>query len=318
MVKRLALFAALLALAASIGLAGQFPSKTITVLIPKAPGGGTDLTARTMIEFAKKHLNVNIVGTNKPAAAGVTAMIELARAKPDGYTLGMFVVEYAMLPHLGRCPVTYKDITPLACAISAPGVLAVHKDAPYNTLAEFIRFAKDNPGKAKIGNSGIGSIRHVGTVAMEESLGVSVTPVPYDKGTAEAVAALVGGHIDGVFASPGEVITQYNAGNIKILATTSPERVESIPDVPTFAELGYPDVPNLGAWAAMVAPANLDPEAKAVLSDAFYKAITDPGFKEYMVKQGTDIVQYDAKTTEEMIKRDHEFYGVYLKKIGIE
>ena len=134
----------------------------ISVIIPKAPGGGTDTSARGLIQFMEKELKGSkFVPVNKPDGGGVTGMVELANAKPDGHTLGMVTVELAMFPHQGKCKNTYKDYAAICAPIAAPAALIVAKDAPYNNVDEFVAFAKANPGKVKMGNSGIGAIWHI-------------------------------------------------------------------------------------------------------------------------------------------------------------
>ena len=122
----------------------------ISVIIPKAPGGGTDISARGLIQFMEKELKGSkFVPVNKPDGGGVTGMVELANAKPDGHTLGMVTVELAMFPHQGKCKNTYKDYAAICAPIAAPAALIVPKDAPYNNVDEFVAFAKANPGKVK-------------------------------------------------------------------------------------------------------------------------------------------------------------------------
>ena len=135
-----------------------YPKKNIEVVIPKNPGGGTDTSARTIIQFAKDKLpkGVLFVPVNKPAGNGLAGLIEVAKAKPDGYKLVMTTVELAMFPHQGKSPVTYKDFTPIATTIADPVSIVVKADSPYVTLQDFIAAAKANPGKLKVGNSGMG------------------------------------------------------------------------------------------------------------------------------------------------------------------
>lgn len=142
----------------------------ISVIIPKAPGGGTDISARGLIQFMEKELKGSkFVPVNKPDGGGVTGMVELANAKPDGHTLGMVTVELAMFPHQGKCKNTYKDYAAICAPIAAPAALIVPKDAPYNSVDEFVAFAKANPGKVKMGNSGIGAIWHIAALPLKRN-----------------------------------------------------------------------------------------------------------------------------------------------------
>ena len=170
--------------------AGYPDGKDITVIIPKNPGGGTDTTARGIINMMQKDMgNVKFVPVNKPDGNGIVGMADVAKAKPDGYTLGMVTVELDIFPHQGKTKLSYKDFDSVIAPIAAPAALIVPKDAPYNTLDDFIAYLKKNPGKVMMGNSGMGAIWHIATLAMEKEFGVQVKHIPYPKGTADIAAA---------------------------------------------------------------------------------------------------------------------------------
>ncbi|RFU63867.1 tripartite tricarboxylate transporter substrate binding protein [Peribacillus glennii] len=293
----------------------KFPEKDITLIVPKAPGGGTDLTARGLAEYAKKQIDQNIVVVNKPSGNGVTGMVEGSKAKKDGYTLTMTTVELAMLPHMNRSPVDYKDFSPIVAPIADPASIMVPADAPYNTLEEFLEHAKKNPGKLKVGNSGVGTIFHLASVAVEDKTGVKFTHVPYNEGSAPAVAALVGGHLDAVSVAPGIAKAQIDAGKIKVLAIMSDEKLPLFPEVPTFKELGY-DI-TIRAWAALNAPADTPDEIMDSLNEIFSKTSKDPEFKKFLEKQGIQPVEIEGEELKNMIEEDHNYYGELLKDMKL-
>lgn len=294
---------------------GAYPSKDITVIVPKSPGGGTDITTRGLVKYAEKYIDAKFVVENKPGGGGVTGMVEGANAEADGYTLTMTTVELAMLPHMDRSPVTYEDFAPIVSPIADPAALIVPADAPYDTLLDFMSYVKEHPGEVKVGNAGIGSIWHLAAVAIEDQFDVEFTHVPYDGGSAPAVAALVGGHIDAVTVSPGNALSQIEAGQLKVLAIMSDERSPLFPDVPTFKETGFDFY--VRAWAALTAPAGTPQEVMDILTEAFMKAAQDPEFKEYMRNQGIEPVEIGPEQLGEMMKFDHEYYGSLLKEMEL-
>ena len=284
----------------------------ISVIIPKAPGGGTDTTARGLIQYMQKAIaGSNFVPTNKPDGNGVTGMVELANAKPDGHTLGMVTVELAMFPHQGKANVDYSKYEAIAAPIAAPAALIVPKDAPYNTVDEFAAYAKEHPGEVQMGNSGVGAIWHVAALAFEKEFGVQFKHVPYPKGTADIAAALAGRHIDATLADPSSFKSQIEAGNLKILGIMADTRSEIYKDAPTFKELGHNMT--IRAWAALVAPKDTPKEKLQALRDAAKQVCDSKEFKDYFMKQGIDPTCIIGEDADKMMKEDHEMYEKFLK-----
>ena len=285
----------------------------ITVIIPKAPGGGTDSSARGTINFLQKELNGSkFTPVNKPDGGGVTGMVETAKAKADGHTLGMVTVELAMFPHQGKCPTTFADYKAICAPIAAPAALIVPKEAPYNSLDEFVKYVKANPGKVQMGNSGVGAIWHIAALSFEEEFGVKFKHVPYPKGTADIAAALAGKHIDATLADPGVFKGQVEAGKLKILGVMAAKRSEIFPNVPTFKEMGHNMT--IRAWAVLVAPKDTPKEKLDVLRAAAKKACETKEFKDYFKKQGIDPTGIVGEEADKMMKEDHEMFGKFLKK----
>ena len=285
----------------------------ISVIIPKAPGGGTDTSARGLIQFMEKELKGSkFVPVNKPDGGGVTGMVETANAKADGHTLGMVTVELAMFPHQGKCKNTYKDYAAICAPIAAPAALIVPKEAPYNSVDEFVKFAKANPGKIKMGNSGVGAIWHIAALSFEEEFGVQFKHVPYPKGSADIAAALAGKHIDATLADPSVFKSQVDAGNLKILAVMAGSRSVIYPNVPTFKELGHNMT--VRAWAALVAPKNTPKDKLDVLRNAAKKVCESKEFKDYFMKQGIDPTSIIGEEADKMMAEDHAMYEKFLKK----
>ncbi len=293
-----------------------YPKGDISVIIPKNPGGGTDVSTRGLVQFMQKHMeNANFVPTNKPDGGGVTGMIETANAKADGYTLGAVTVELAMFPHQDKCDITYENYAPICAQVAAPAALIVAGDAPYNTLDEFVAYRKENPGTVQMGNSGMGAIWHVATVQMEKEFDISVKHIPYPNGTADIAAALTGGHINGTLADPSSFMSQVEAGTLKILAIMADERSVMFPEVPTFKELGH-DM-TIRAWACLVAPKDTPAEVLDTLRKAAQETCEDQEYQEYLMKQGIDPVTIIGDDCYQMMKEDHEMFGEVLKDIDM-
>lgn len=295
--------------------AEDYPSEDITLIVPNAPGGGTDIVARGLVEYTKDKLDTNIIVENNTEGGGITGLIEGANADPDGYTLTMTTVELAMLPHLDRLSVTHEDFQPIVAPIADPAAVIVPADAPYDTMQEFIDFAKENPG-LKVGNSGIGAVWHLAAVALEDEFDIEFSHIPYDEGTAPAVAALTGGHIDAITAAPGNAISQINAGELKVLGVMGEERLEFLPDVPTLKEEFDVDI-TIRAWAALSAPADTPEEVMDVLSEAFIETVEDPEFKEFLENQGIAPVEYNTTELSEIMAEDHEMYSELMKLLDL-
>lgn len=292
-----------------------YPTKNVEVVIPKNPGGGTDTSARTVIEFARDRMpkGTMFVPVNKPAGNGLTGLIEVAKAKPDGYKLVMTTVELAMFPHQGKSPVTYKDFTPLVTTIADPVAVVVNAKSPYNNLQEFIDAAKANPGKLKVGNSGMGAIYHLAAVNIEKNMGVKFNHIPYNEGTGPSIAALVGGHIDSVLTTPGSVKSQVDAGILKVLGVMDEQRFELFPDVPTFKEaLGLDVNVKMRAWAVLASTANLPENVKNELVAVFTEVAKEPAYQEALKKQGIMPVVITGDAAYEMMKEDDEMYKTLI------
>lgn len=295
----------------------NYPEKDITVIIPKAPGGGTDVSTRGLLQYLKKNVEgANFVPTNKPDGGGVTGMVETANAKADGYTLGMVTVELAMFPHQDKSPVTYENFAPICAPIAAPAALVVPADAPYNSLDEFVAYTKEHDGELQIGNSGMGAIWHIAAVQFEKEFDVKFKHIPYPNGSADIAAALAGGHIDATIADPSNFKSQVDAGALKILAIMAGERSNLYPEVPTFKELGH-DM-TIRAWAVLVAPKDTPADVLQILRDGAAKTMQDPEYIDYFVKQGIDPVNIVGDDCYEMMKQDDAMFAEALASMDLE
>ncbi len=311
-----AIGAAMCLTASTQAMSADYPSKDITVVIPKNPGGGTDTTGRGIINMMQKDLGdkVKFVPVNKPDGNGIVGMQDVANAKADGYTLGMVTVELDIFPHQGKTKLSYKDFDSIIAPIAAPAALIVHASAPYNTLDEFIDHLKKNPGKVMMGNSGMGAIWHIATMAMEKEFDVKVKHIPYPKGTADIAAAIAGGHIDATLADPSSFRTQVEAGKLKILAVMADKRTKMFPDVPTFKELGHNMA--IRAWATLVAPKGTPADVLKVLRDSAARVAATDNFADYFLKQGIDPTDIIGEDADKMMEADDAMYAEFLAELA--
>ncbi|AUG98881.1 tripartite tricarboxylate transporter substrate binding protein [Pectobacteriaceae bacterium CE70] len=308
------LLAAAMPLLAAQAVAKQmltYPTRNIEVIIPKNPGGGTDTSARTLLEYAKDRLPKGIifVPVNKPAGNGVTGLIEVAKAKPDGYKLVMTTVELAMFPYQHKSPVTYKDFTPLVTTIADPVAIVVKADSSYKTMKDFIQAAKQHPGKLMVGNSGMGAIYDLATVNIENNTHTKFNHIPYNEGTGPSIAALVGGHLDAVLTTPGAVKSQVDAGILRVLAVMDDKRFALFPDVPTIKEaLNLNFNVKMRAWAVLATTAKLPPKIESQLVKTFTEVVNEPAYKEALRKQGIMPVTIVGQDAADMMKEDDAMY----------
>lgn len=274
----------------------EYPERPITMIVAYSPGGGTDVLARSFAPFIEKYLgnDASITIINKPGAGGEVGFTAISQAKPDGYTIG-----FLNLPNLLAIPIerearySLDSFTPLANMVGDPGAFNVHIDSPFNTLAELVAYAKENPGAVTVGTSGVGGDDHLAMLSFAKQAGIKLTHVPFP-GAAPNRTALLGRHITVGAFNVSEAIQYAKEGNIKILGQMAAERWEMAPDTPTFKEQGF-DVVG-GSQRGMGAPAGFPAEAKAKLSEAIGKAVNDPEFQAKAKKIYLPLSFMDAET----------------------
>jgi tripartite-type tricarboxylate transporter receptor subunit TctC len=299
--KRIASFFVLAACLASGAAAQKYPSHPITMIIPWAAGGSTDQTGRALAKAAQQHLGQPIVILNKPGATTTIGMAELARAKPDGYTIGTLSSSSYLLALQGR-ELPYHPIEAFTY-ISYYGDnligIAVPADSRWKTLAELIADAKANPGKLNYGTAGLGTTQHLSTEALQLATGTEFTHIP-QQGSAGSMTALLGKHID--FITETSVWAPHvAAGRVRLLAITAPKRSAQYPDVPTFSEL---DVSPIRSVQAIIGPAGLPEAERKVLESAFRKALKDPGFVGTMKTLAMEIVDLPGPEVKKLVENE--------------
>lgn len=307
------------ALLASLAATGQapaapYPDHPVELVVPSAAGGGTDTVARAFSEAMRKTLPQPLVVVNKPGASGAIGMTEVARAKPDGYKLGIIIAEAVIVPHLGPTTLDAAELVPIARLNADPSAITVKADSRWNTIEAFLAFARAHPGEVLVGNSGPGSIWHLAATALEDKAHVRFNHVPFS-GAAPALVALMGGHVDAVAVSPAEVSAYVAAGKVRTLAVMADQRVRGFENVPTLRERGI-DL-SIGTWRGLAAPKGTPPEVLEVLAAASRKAVADPVFVAALRRQNLGIAYADAATFQAMIAADNARMKALAARINL-
>jgi tripartite-type tricarboxylate transporter receptor subunit TctC len=301
----------------SAARAADFPTKPIEIVVPASAGGGTDILARVFAELAKKYLPQQpMLVINKPGASTGIGISEVANARPDGYKVGMVTVELAIIPNLGIIKQTADDLRLIARLNADPAAITVRADSPWKTYEEFMADAKSRTTPLTVGNSGVGSIWHMGAAALADKTGVRFNHVPF-QGSAPGVVALLGGHVDALALGPGEVSQQVAAGKLRTLAIMADQRVGGqFEKVPTLKERGV-DLTVL-AWRGLALPKDTPQEVVTVLSDVAKKVADDPAFREALVKANLGWSYADGPTFLAAVNKDRVMFRDLVKKLDIK
>ena len=294
--------------------AQQWPAKPIRWIVPVAPGGATDATARLLQEPVSKILGQPIVVENKPGGAGTIATEAAVRSPPDGYTFGIVYTSHAGNPALlGSLPYdSVKDITPVAFFWRAYLAFAVHPDVPVKSLAELIDRAKKAPGTVAYATGGVGLAAHFAGARLEQEAGIKMTHTPY-RGGGPALTDVLGGHVPVLVANISLVAPHVESAKIRVIAVTSPGRSPLLPNVPTVAESGFPGY-QVSEWFGFIGPAGLPDEIVQKMNAAINEAARRPDIAEQIQKMGIvtnlgtpaafkDILAEETRITTEVIRK---------------
>jgi tripartite-type tricarboxylate transporter receptor subunit TctC len=300
--------------------AQDWPQRPVRMVVPYTPGGGTDSITRVIAEkISQTDKDIQFVIENKPGAGGNIGLTQVARAKPDGLTLGM-----GQTSNLAINPVIMqdmkfdasKDFTPIAVVAELPTVLVVRADSPYQSLADVIAAAKAKPGQLKQALATLGTVGHLAGEMLSYKAGIKVLNVPY-KGASPALTELIGGQTDYMFATPVSVINLIEDKNLRALAVTSAKRIAAMPDVPTVAEQGYEGF-NAVDWKLIVGPAGVPKDAVDRLSKAFITVSKDPEFIKRMEADGNTVVGGSAADAQAYLAKEQVEWRTLLKAMQFQ
>lgn len=305
------------AAAASIAAVGtaaaqsDFPNKPITVIVPYGAGGGTDTTGRFLANEAEKHFSQPIAVVNRSGAGGTVGTAEAAAAKPDGYTL-YFGASDALVtaPHSLQVPYSVDSFRGIVGVSFAPSSIAVRTDSPWETLDDLLAEA----GKETVvdrGHSGVGGVHHTLLKSLFLETDIKFRDIPFQGGS-KTIAALRGGHVDLIGGTPGAMAAAVEAGEVRVLAISSPTSLDAFPGVPSFKEKGL-DIVATVEWY-LLAPKDTPDEVIAILEEGFLKAASSDEFKAFTVTRKQESMVRNAADIMTKLKGDSEFFGNIIKQ----
>lgn len=316
------LFVAGALLAVSEGRAVEFPTRPIKLVVPYAAGGPTDIFGRLVAEYLGKKLKQTVFVENKGGAQGAIGAEIVAHAAPDGYTLlgtsgSVLILNPLLYKKLSYDPV--KDFRMLALVTEVPLVMCVNPSVPVKTIAEFVAYAKQNPGKLNYGSSGIGSFTHLAGEMFKQMAGIEMTHVAY-KGAAPALTDVISGNIQLMFESVSLSLPPVQSGLLRPLGVSSTARISDLPDLPTIAESGYPEY-FVSVWNGVAVPADVPDEVARILTDGLDRVMNDPAFRASLEKVGyTALRPRSAAAITEFIDTDRNRWSGLIKarKISLD
>lgn len=313
-------FAALLAALPAVAQE-TYPTRAITLVVPYAPGGGSDFLGRTLAEGLRSRLNETVVVQNIAGAGSAVGSMQVAKAKPDGYTL--------LLNHIGlsTIPTLYKKLNfdPLAAYefiglyAEAPMVILARREFGPKTYAELVAYAKANKDRFTMASSGMGSSTHLCAMLLQEALGVPITIVQY-KGAAPAVIDVRSGQVDAICDLPTTTSSMIRSGDLRAYLLTAPQRMTSLPDVPTATELGVPSLA-IGVWFGVYAPLGTPKPVIATLNKALREIVQDKAVAEKLVAIETYLLPLDQATPEAhraKLASQIELWRPIIEKAGVQ
>ena len=300
--------------------AQDYPTRAITIIVPFAAGGPTDVVTRLVSEQISKTLGQPVVVENVVGAGGTTGATRAARAANDGYTLimghvGTHAASVALYPKLAYDPRV--DFEPISLINGAAIVVAAKKDLPPKDFKEFVAYVKANEAKVNQAHAGVGAVSYITCELLNGIIGVKPVGVPF-QGTGPAMNALIGGQVDYMCDQITNVVPQVNGGTIKAYAVATPERSASLPNLPTSAEGGLPAY-QASAWNALFAPKGTDKAIIAKINAAAAKALDDEKVIARMKELGNDIPKKEQRTPEalgKLVKDEVDKWGKFLKPVG--
>jgi tripartite-type tricarboxylate transporter receptor subunit TctC len=311
-----ALAIALLASGASFGQA--YPERPIRLIVSYPPGGGTDVTARTIVPKLSEGLGRQVVIDNRPGAGSTIGTDLVAKATPDGYTLLMSDTTFGIVPGLyAKLPYdALRDFQPITQISGVPGGLVVHPGLPAHSVKELVALAKAKPGGLNFGSGGVGTPVHMAGELLKLAAHINIVHIPY-KGAGPAFADLLGGHFQLMFPTLQSAVPYIKSGRLRLLALTSDKRSPAFPDVPTMAEAGVPGVVAM-AWFGIQAPKGTPKAIVSRLHDEAVKVLQDPVVKQRFESDGADPVGSTPAQFHKFVADEIAKWTKVVKEAGIK
>jgi len=295
-----------------------YPVRPIRLIVPSTPGSPPDLVGRVLGERLALALGQPVVVDNRPGASGTIGLNAVAKAAPDGYTLGMLAMPAVVIPSL-RAEMPYdteKDLAAVAMVEWNYNLLAVPAGSPFGSVADLVAAARAKPGAVRFSSGGNGTPSHLAAELLKREAGVDMTHVPY-KGIAPAVVAVVSGEVDVTFGSVGTLSPHVKSGKLRTLASTAPQRTQAYPEVPTFVELGYPGV-QIRGWNGIVTTAGTPANVVDRLYAEIVKVTAMPEFKLRFEALGLEPAGLGPKEFASHIRAEMQRWGKLVRDLGIK
>lgn len=312
-----AVWAAVLMSTAPLWAADSYPNRPIRMIVPFAPGGGSDISGRILADGLGKALNQQIVVDNRPGAGSTIGADLAAKATPDGYTtfLGNISLAFnaALYKHLPYNALT--DFTPISLVVEQPNILVAHPSLPAKTLAEFVKLAQTSPGKLTYASAGLGSGTHLAMTLLTMSLKIDMVHVPY-KGTGPAITALLGNEVSSFMSTFASALPHVKAGRLKTFGVTTAKRARALPDAPTIAEAGVPGF-NYGTWYGLLVPAGTPPAIVKRLNEATVAQLNGDELSKRYEAQGMDVIPSTSAEFSARLKSETEKWGRVVREAKI-
>jgi tripartite-type tricarboxylate transporter receptor subunit TctC len=317
MSRLFALAALLLVSSSCLPAAAAYPDRPIRIVVPFAPGGGTDVVARTLAQEMARDLGASIVIENKPGAGTIIGTQAVATSDPDGYTLLMGTFANAVNPSLkAKLPYDpHRDFAAVALIARSFNIVVVNPKSPYRSIADLIAAAKAEPEKLSYGTYGTGTSAHLAGELFKNLARVNLTTVPY-KGAAPAITDLIGGQIQVMFTTVASAASLIQGGQLRALAVTSVQRSPAFPDVPTVAEAGVPGY-SAESWYGLFAPARTPPEVIARLNKSAAIAVQSEAFRKLGVNEGLVMVASPPEELDRYFRGEEERWRKVIQDAGI-
>jgi tripartite-type tricarboxylate transporter receptor subunit TctC len=296
-----------------------YPTRPIRLVVPYAPGGVSDITGRIVAQKMSELLGQSVVVENRAGAGGMLGTGAVAKAEPDGYTVVLSSLSaYAIGPRLVKAPPydPIRDFTAIGAVALSPTILTVNTALPFQSVHDVIAFAKANPGKLSYGSSGIGSVAHISAEMLRASTGIELVHVPY-KSAAQAYPDMIAGSISMIFDALPSAIQHIRAGKARPIAMMSDRRASLLPEVPTFAEAGYPQA-TLRLWVGVHGPANLPAPIVQKLNETLVKVAAAPDVRERLTAVGADAYATTPQEFAQLVRGDVEKLGAMMAAAGIK
>ncbi len=298
--------------------AQTYPTKPVKIVVPSAPGGGTDIVARLLAQSFSKALGQNFIVENKPGAGNLIGIETVARAPADGYTL-LFVASPLVLNPILFKKVNYdpiKDFSPISLAATAPNILVVHPSTPATNVKEWVELAHKGQNKLSYASAGVGTSPHMSMELFNAMAGIQTLHIPY-KGTTPAVTDLLGGQVNAMFSNALTVMPHIQSGKLRALAVSGNRRLELLPDVPTVMEAGIAQYVSL-QWYGLLAPAGTPPAVIQTINREMVKALQSKDIKDKLASEGAEPAGSTPAEFANLIKNDFEKWSKVAKSSGIE